>query len=190
MDRTRLRATQQLDFRDPRQFLINLRNVEPSIAKSGLDSKVRRLRTNKLKPWREARDAALFCYGMGQRIGQTVFLARGESQDSDFMASWVVGDEQHLAPVQLKEVPPADLNPTASLDRIIQALTKYVDSKDLTVAIRIGRAGHFDPAAVVVPPLNIAALWIFASISPNQSEWGLWGNFLEQPEGSRFAYPA
>lgn len=190
MDRSRLRAIQSSEFRDPKQFLIELRKVEPQLAASGLDPKVKRLRTNKLKEWRETRDAALFCYGMGQRIGQPVFLARGESQDYDFIASWVVGDEQHFAPVQLKEVVPADLNGTASLERTIRSLTKYVDSEELTVAIRLNRQEHFDPRTVVIPSLRIAALWVFGSISPNQSEWGLWGNFLEEPEGSRFAYPA
>jgi len=190
VDRSRLRAIQYSEFRDPRQFLVELRNVEPQIAASSLDPKIKQLRTNRLKEWRETRDAALFCYGMGQRIGQSVLLARGESQDYDFIASWVVGDEQHLAPVQLKEVVPVDLNATASLERTICSLAKYVDSEDLTVAIRLNRQEHFDPRTVVIPPLRIAALWVFGSISPDQSEWGLWGNFLEKPEGSRFAYPA
>jgi hypothetical protein len=187
---TRLRALQKGEFRDPKPFLINLKNLEPQIAASGLDSRVKQLRTNKLKEWRETREAALFCYGMGQRIGQTVYLARGESQDFDFIASWVVGDEQHLAPVQLKEVVPKGLNPNASLQQMINSLTKYADSSDLTVAIHLNRIGRFDLCSVNVPPLGIAALWIFASITPDGSEWGLWGNFLEEPEGTRFVYPA
>lgn len=189
MDRSRLREIQNLEFQDPKHFLIELRKLECQLAASISDSRTRRLRTNKLKEWREARDAALFCYGMGQRIGQTVFLARGESQDYDFIAAWLVGDVQHFAPVQLKEVVPSDLNGTTSLKEIIDSLKKYGDSKDLTVAIRLNRQEHFDPQTVVVPPLHIAALWVFGSISPDQSEWGLWGNFLEKPEGSRFSYP-
>ncbi|MDO9449761.1 MAG: hypothetical protein Q7J21_04710, partial [Rugosibacter sp.] len=84
MDRSRLREIQNLEFRDPKHFLIKLRKLECQLAASISDPKIRRLRTNKLKEWRETRDAALFCYGMGQRIGQTVFLGRGESQDYDF----------------------------------------------------------------------------------------------------------
>lgn len=190
MDNTRLRGLQKVEFRDPKPFLTNLKNLEPQIEASDLDPRAKQLRTNGLKEWRETREAALFCYGMGQRIGQTVYLARGESQDYDFVASWVVGDEQHLAPVQLKEVVPESLNPKASLQKTINALTKYVDARDLTVAIHLNRVGHFDPGSVIVPPLRIAALWVFASITPDGSEWGLWGNFLELPVGSRFEYPA
>ena len=171
-------------------FLMELRRLEPKVAASNLPQRVKELRTNPLKEWREAREAALFCYGMGQRIGQTVFLARGESQDYDFVASWVVDDTQHFAPVQLKEVVPTSVNPTASVEGTVNSLAKYVDSEDLTVAIHLNQHGHFDPKTVVIPPLHIAALWIFSAIAEDQSEWGLWGDFLEHPEGTRFAYPA
>jgi hypothetical protein len=117
-------------------------------------------------------------------------MSRGESQDFDFVASWSVDNTQHFAPVQLKEVVPEPLNPNATVEQIVESLAKYVDSEDLTVAIHLNRQAHFDPTVLSVPPLKIAALWVFASISPDQSQWGLWGNFLEQPEGSRFAYPA
>jgi hypothetical protein len=127
---------------------------------------------------------------MGQRIGQPVYLARGESQDYDFVASWVVGDTQHLAPVQLKEVVPQDINSKASLEAIIAALSKYADSEELTVAIHLNRQVHFEPSAVSVPSLHIAALWVFASLTPDQSQWGIWGDFLEKPVCTRFEYPA
>lgn len=190
MDRIRLREIQRGEFRNPADFLVALRGLEQTFASSTLDSSVKHLRTNGLKEWREAREAALFCIGMTQRIGQTIYLSRGESQDYDFVASWVDGDGQHFAPVQLKEVVPESRNANSSVEQIVQSLTKYVDSEDLTVAIHLNRQVHFDPITLVVPPLRIAALWVFASITPDQSEWGLWGNFLEQPEGSRFAYPA
>lgn len=189
MDRSHLREIQNLEFQDPKHFLIELRKLECQLAASISDSRIRRLRTNKLKEWRETRDAALFCYGMGQRIRQTVFCARGESQDYDFVASWLVGDVQHFAPVQLKEFVPSELNSTTSLKEIIDSLNKYVDSKDLTVAIRLNRRVFFDPQTVVVTQLHIAGLWVFGSISEDQSEWGLWGDFLEKQEGSRFPYP-
>ncbi|MDP3421691.1 MAG: hypothetical protein Q8S10_12305 [Thiobacillus sp.] len=189
MDRIRLRTIQRSEFRDPRPFLVEIRELESRVAGSDLSSKAKQLRTKSLNGWRETREAALFCYGMGQRIGQPVFLSRGESQDYDFIATWVVGETQHFAPVQLKEVVPTDLNATASIESVIRSLTKYVDSTDLTVAIHLNQQVRFDPRMLVVPTLPIAALWVFGSISPDQSEWGLWGNFLEEPEGTRFAYP-
>ena len=190
MSRIRLREFQRFEFRDPAQFLAGLRAVEPEISASSLLPHVKHLRTNGLRQWREAREAALFCHGIAQRIGQPIYMSRGESQDYDFVASWTVDETQHFAPVQLKEVVPGYRNPNASVEQIVQSLTKYVDSEDLTVAIHLNRQVHFNPKTLSVPPLRIAALWVFCSISPDQSEWGLWGNFLEQPEGSRFAYPA
>jgi len=101
MSRVRARGLQHLEFRDPRPFLLRLREIEPRIANSDLSPKAKALRTNELKWSKELREGAFFCYGMAQRIGQTVFLAPFEAQDYDFVASWIVGDTQHLAPVQL-----------------------------------------------------------------------------------------
>jgi hypothetical protein len=189
MSSDRARAFQHLEFRDPRPFLVRLREVEPQVANSDLPPKVKALRTNALKWSKELREGALFCYGMAQRIGQTVRLAPFEAQDYDFVASWIVGDTQHLAPVQLKEVVPQDLNSTASVQERVNGLAKYVDSEDLTVVIYLNQRVHFHPAQLVVPPLKIAALWVFGAISPDKEQWGLWGNFLETPEGTRFEYP-
>jgi len=189
MSQDRARAFQHLTYRDPRPFLIRLRAIESKVAKSNLPRRVKNLRTNSLKGSREFREAALFCCGMAQRIGQTVYLAPSEAQDYDFVASWIVDNTQHLAPVQLKEVVPQDLNQSASVQEIVDALSKYVDSEDLTVAIHLNQRSHFDPSKLVIPSLKIAALWIFGAMSEDQMQWALWGNFLETPEGSRFEYP-
>ena len=189
MTQDRARAFQQLEYRDPKPFLVRLRELEPTVVTSNMAKKVKNLRTNPLKWSRELREGALFCYGMSQRIGQTVFLSPSEAQDHDFVASWVVGDTQHLAPVQLKEVVPHDLNPSASVQTIVDALTKYTDSADLTVAIHLNQRAHFDPSKLVIPSLKIAALWLYGAISADQTQWGLWGNFLETPVGTRFEYP-
>ncbi|MGT2505600.1 hypothetical protein [Cupriavidus basilensis] len=110
-------------------------------------------------------------------------------QDYDFVASWLEGDTLHLAPVQIKEVVPANLNPKASVQATDDALTKYVDSEDLVVAIHLNRQTTFDPAQLVVPDLNIAELWIFGALAPDQSIWGLWGNLMKTPTGTRYSYP-
>lgn len=188
MDRSWLWAAKKLDFWDPEPYLVKLREIEYDVAASNTPERIKSLRTNGLKEWREARDAALFCYGMSQRIGQTVYFARSESQDYDFVATWMVGSVQHLAPVQLKEVVPAHINPKTSLNQVLASLTKYVDSSELTVAVRINQ--RLEPNTIVLPQANIAALWIFGAVTPDQSEWALWGNFLEQPAANTFRYPA
>jgi hypothetical protein len=91
--------------------------------------------------------------------------------------------------VQLKEVVPHDVNVAASVQERVNALSKYVDSEDLTVAIYLNQRVHFDPAKLVIPPLKIAALWVFGAISPDKEQWALWGNFLETRQGTRFEYP-
>lgn len=91
--------------------------------------------------------------------------------------------------MQLKEAVPHDVNPSASVQGIVDALAKYSDSSELTVAIHLNQRSYFDPGELSIPDLRIAALWIFGAISEDESDWGLWGNFLESPVGTRFEYP-
>jgi hypothetical protein len=191
MNRPWLRAAQKLRFRDPHSFLVNLRRLEVEIALSDTPSRIKSLRTNGLKEAREQREAALFCYGMSQRIGQAVYFASHEDQDFDFVASWAIADSQHLAPVQLKEVVPMSLNPSATLDSVIHSLEKYTDSSDLTVVIHLNQASRFEPEALRLQHLKLASVWVFAAATADQSLWNLWGNFTEDgPYGTQFSYPA
>ena len=191
MDRPWLRAAQKLSFKDPRPFLVNLRRIELDLAQSDTPDKVKHLRTNGLKQAREQRQAALFCEGMSRRIGQTVYFAAHEDQDFDFVASWVVENEQHFAPVQLKEVVPKSLNGNAELASVIHGLEKYTSSSGLTVAIHLNQIGRFEPTHLNLQHLQVASVWIFASAAPDQSLWNLWGNFTEEnPYGTQYAYPA
>ena len=185
----RTREFQSLEFRDPRPFLLRLAELERKVAQSSLPEAAKSLRINLLKWARERRDAALFCYGMAQRIGQPVFLAPVEAQDYDFVATWVYEGTRHFSPVQLKEVVPQELNASSSVQCTIDALTKYVDSADVTVAIYLNRAVHFDPENLAIPALNVGALWVFGAVSPDAKVWGLWGDLRETHQGTRFEYP-
>lgn len=189
MDRAWLRYAQTLTYCDPRSYLVRLRELEIEIAQSDLPERVKHLRTNELKTMRETREAAIFCHGMGQRIGQTVYFSSNESQDYDFIASWSFNGNRHFVPVQLKEVVPVNVNASATFSDVVASLGKYVDSKNLIVAVHLNQQIHFDPSSFVVPQLRIAALWVFASIAPDQSVWGLWGNLIEEQTGTSFDYP-
>jgi hypothetical protein len=186
----RLRHFASLEYADPRGYLIELRKLEPRVAASGLPLQVRTLRTNQLKGWREAREAALFCHFMSERIGTSIRIARQESQDYDFVATWTDGDTQKFAPVQLKEVVPTHLNPRADISSVIENLARYRDSSDLTIAIHLNQTRPFDAPAIQIPELHLAGLWVFSSISPDASRWGLWGDLLKVPLGTEHAYPA
>lgn len=190
MDRILLRAAEKLTYVDPASYLMRLRRLEIEIAASDTPPKVKALRTNDLKAAREQRQAALFCLGMGQRLGQKVSFAAREDQDYDFIASWIVGEERHIATVQLKEVVPAQANPQASIHAIVASLTKYTNSDGLTVAIHLNREGRFDPCLLQVPKLKIGSLWVFGSANPDQSRWNLWGDFKESDAyATQFSYP-
>ncbi len=190
MDTIRLREVTQREYRDPIPFLKRLRDVESEILANVTDPHVRRLRTNRLREWRETRIAALFCHGMTERTGLKVLLSKGEFEDADFVATWIADGTQHFAPVQLKEVAP---HPSGgSMDDVLASLAKYSGTEDLSVVVHMNRAVTFSPRQVVIPKnLRIAALWFLLCTRSDQSEWAIWGNFLEEtPEGTRFAYPA
>jgi len=189
----RNRQFAQLEYGDPFGFLIKLRELEIHVASSDTDVRIRNLRSNNLKPVREMREAALFCVGMSERIGCKVLFAPVEQQDFDFVATFVVAECQHFVPVQIKEIVPTHLNNTTSPQHVINGLTKYADSKDLCIAVHLNRVGHFDPEEICVPDnLFIGELWIFGSINEDQTEWGIWGDFIDLNEnvnGTKFIYP-
>lgn len=176
------------EYRDPAPFLRRLKTLESQLFGMSIDQEVRQLRTNGLKEWREARTASLFCYGMGQRLGQTVYVSKGEFEDADFVACWARGDEQHFAPVQLKEVVPIERNETSDFDQVLADLNKY-SSPGLTVVLHLNRRLRFDPSTVRIPALCIASLWVLGCVSQDGAEWALWGDLLSGGEESRFAYP-
>jgi hypothetical protein len=195
MNNVRLRKFAGLKFGDPRGFLRALREVELAVAASPIPEKIKTLRTQKLKPEREMRDAAIFCIGISERIGVDVRFAPVEDQDFDFIATWSDSEgTRKYCPVQLKEVVPAHLNTNATIQDVVEKLVHYADSADVTVAIKLNRAGQFDPAKLKIPAnLRIGGLWIFAGLSADQSEFGLWGDFLsttDSPHGTRFSYPS
>jgi hypothetical protein len=190
MDKITLRHFSNLDYFDPRPFLISLRRIEIAVSRTDTPDNIRTLRTNQLKESRELREAALFCHFMGQRIGTTVFMAKGEAQDYDFVAAWQNDSTCNYAPVQLKEVVPTNTNQNANLKDVLASLDKYRTSSELIVAIHLNQENHFEPNDVVVPSLPLGGLWMFAGISPDHARWALWGDFLRSPVGTCHQYPS
>jgi hypothetical protein len=186
------REFESMDWVDPKQALINLRWLELNLPED-LDEKVRRLRTNKLKDLREARTGAIFAYGLANKvIGVPVFVAKAESKDFDFVMRWFKDGNQYFVPVQLKELPPDDLNPGVSIDEIYTKLSKYSGANDLLVLIHVNRRITFDyhPWKNTQRP-NIRELWYLGCVAPDQSEWMIYGSALEtNPSRYDFSYPA
>jgi hypothetical protein len=192
MNQITLRRFDRLRYRDPREVLVDLRRLELRIGSAEIDPRVRHLRTNDLRKVRELRAACLFCHGMSELTGQKYAVAHSEAVDYDAVATWINEDTQSFAPIQLMEVPPTALNPTASIQEVINGLAKYPGSEDVTVVVHLNQRTRFLPSELTIPPLRLAALWVFAGITPDQSRWAMWGNLLEPVEswqGGTFDYP-
>lgn len=193
MDPIRARKFGTYRYGDPRGFLVELRKLESSLGEYSMPDKVRRLRTNGLKPEREMRDAALFCVGISERFELQIRFAPVEDEDFDFVATWSADQSQHFCPVQLKEVAPHDLNPTSAIEDVLKSLSKYSAAHDLTVAVRLNRAVLFEPVSISVPEnLRLGGLWVFGCVSPDQLKWAVWGDFMAAdiaPFGTVFDYP-
>lgn len=189
MDTIAIRSFETLTYLDPEPILVKLREIECELAKSSTPAKIKALRTNSLKEFHELREAALFCHFVGQRIGTIVYLAKKESQDYDFVASWVNEGFRNYAPVQIKEVVPEITNKDADISTIIDKLNRYVDSKNLIVAVHLNRQCYFSLNELKIPELGIKQLWIFGAMSPDQNSWCLWGDFCDVPIGTKHDYP-
>jgi hypothetical protein len=173
------RKLQALTWVEPKQVLINLRSLELNLSPD-IDEKVRRLRTNDLKIWREGRTAALFAYGISEQVLQKpTLVAKTEEKDFDFVMRWADGGVDCFFPVQLKELPPEDLNPAVAIDDILSGLSKYSGTDDLSVVVAINRRMRFEyrPWTGAAKP-KIRELWYFGCVSKDQSRWFLYGSAL------------
>jgi hypothetical protein len=184
-----LKHWSSLKYHDPAQVLRQLRALEGEISASDLPDRVKRLRTNDSKRYREGRDAAVFTYGMSVVHGGPVYYATEERDDYDFVALWADQDTQHFTPVQLKELVPADLNPTATLEDLVTRLADSVAPSQTVLAVKLNRRGQFDLDKITLPKLPWSEVWFFWSSSPDQSQWSIWGDALTTPIRIDFEYP-
>ena len=185
------RKLKALEWVDPKRVLVNLRRVEERLP-SKMDERVRRLRTNALKEWRESRYAALFAYGIAESVlKRPTLVAKVEDLDFDFIMRWDEEEADYFYPVQLKELPPEDLNPGVSLEDILGKLDKYSGTEDLSVVVLINRRTRFEyrPWESEQRP-RIRELWYLGCTSQDQSKWFLYGNVLANaPLYYEFSYP-
>ena len=184
-----LNAFRRLEYRDPAADLRSLREVERWMVGKGGDPKVRTLRTAGLKPYREWRDAALFCYGMGQVYGVPILYAPTEHSDYDFVATWVEDQTQNYCPVQLKELVPAELNPNASASDILKAVREKYTPSDTVLAVNLNREGRFDFSELSFDGMPFREVWFFWAAAPGGNEWAIQGDMLGKPTRKLFTYP-
>lgn len=180
----------QYEYKDARKILVGLRELEQAVPLAGMDYKVASLRTHQLRSYLEGRQAALFCYGIGQILGTHVSFAQVEREDYDIVTRRVVGDELVYTAVQLKEWVPNRIKEESSLQKELDKLQKYVDAKELVVAFHLNRVARIEPKKLNFPVGAIGELWFFGAASADQHTWHLLGNLLSpNAHAHEFEYP-
>jgi hypothetical protein len=148
-----------LPFYEPATILRNLRRIEQQLADVDMDERVRRLRTPGLKTYREARDAAIFVYGMGLAKELPLEYTPFEQSDYDFVARWTDATTQHYVPVQLKELVPTDLNPKLTLEALLNEISSNAPKTSTVLAIKLNRQGRTDLRQLPIPKLHYSQAW-------------------------------
>lgn len=184
----RIRDWSKRTFYDPEPVLRQLRQLERDPGIHALPDAVRRLRTNRLKTEREGRDALIFAHGMAAVVGTKVLVAPGETEDCDFIARMTIGDTDHFACVQLKELAPADLNNTQTLEHLAISLAKYPKT-DATLAIHLNRRTTIPLQELASFRAPFSDVWFFWASDPAHLSWHLYGGAQGTPILHPFAYP-
>lgn len=66
----------------------------------------------------------------------------------------------------------------------------YYDATDLTAVVHVNRSTRVSLEDLVVPRLNIAALWLLGALNAEQTRWMLCGNLLHAPPVCRIRPPS
>lgn len=173
-----LRQWAALVFRNPEPLLRRFAKRSRAIAALQIDPKL--LRDRRLKPGLELRQACLFAWGLKHWMPtESVSVAMIESADYDAVFRWQEGDTLKYRAVQLKELVGERWNADASLQKVIDGLAKYRDSKDLSVGIFCNRLSLSKITFEIPEGVSVGQLFLFGSCSLDGSEWFTFGNLME-----------
>lgn len=190
VDRITYRKWRLLKWRDPRTDLINLGKLYGQLLQQGIEATTDDLRARELKKYLEQKQAALFAYFISQaRLQSPIAYAMSEEQDYDCVLWWKVEGKSRYAPVQLKEVVPPHVNPTASVEAELTKLGKYVTSDHTVIAVHLNQMGHVEYSSIKKPKTSAAEIWLYAALAPDQSLWVLYGDLLHTPRGYEIGWP-
>jgi len=167
---------------DPASFLKRLAELM-----SAADA-VQRWRTQNYKELRELKDACLLAYGLSKALETDVAVVRGEVEDFDFVLRAVGDDGCQFVGIQLKELPPENLNPHVTLEALLGNLAADL-STDATLVIRLNRTGYTPDEALSAVQLPYAEVWYLWATSPDGLGWCFYGDVMQQPHRYEFAYP-
>lgn len=189
-DRITFRKWRSLSWRDPRTDLVELGKLYGQLLKQGIEATTDDLRARELKKYLEQKQAALFAYFISQsRLKSPIAYAMSEDQDYDCVLWWKVEGKSRYAPVQLKEVVPPHINPKASVEAELDKLGKYATSDRTIIAVHLNQTGNMEYSSIQKPKTSAAEIWLYASISADQSLWFLYGDLLHAPRGYELHWP-
>jgi hypothetical protein len=167
-----------------------MHEIESIVSKSTLSYRERSLRTHKLREWKDRRIAALFAYGMSQRMpGYWFDFAGVERSDYDAVIRYYNEEVCIFTPIQIKELVPEDINEDSTVEAIVEGLTKYSNSPDLVVVIHLNRQMRIRPHPISSKKINIGGLYFLGGVAPTKRQWLLMGDLLHSAEISQFEYP-
>ncbi|WP_157499625.1 hypothetical protein [Lysobacter sp. Root983] len=191
MDKAWCREAGTKTYVETGHLLRRLRAVELEITQHMPPDRHRRLQTRETLGLKELRDAALLCHGLAERRGEKIGVTHWENHDHDAVARIQKSGENQFFPLQLKQLPPDDINAKVTLQKIIDLLpSKYPKSPLLTVGISLNRDTRISFDKLNIPSMNIGGLFFFGAVKPDQSEWLLWGDALSHgAHATIFKYP-
>ena len=184
-----LRGWNKLSYIDPCKYLSGLDSLHKVFDLSELPREIEELRTRELEHHRETREAAIFCYGLGQCVlGNDVDFSMHEVSDYDFVTRTIYDDSVVYVPVQTKELPPNTIG-SKSIESELEKLAKYGDSNDLVIAYHLNRCLNINIKNIKIPKLNIAAIYFFGMLPKPGNPWFISGGKLGEFGYGEFELP-
>jgi hypothetical protein len=191
-NRIAIRRWRALPYRDARVDLVNLGRLQGLLDKAGTSPVLDDLRNHELKKYLEMRQAALFTYLVGETMqSATIGYAMYEDADHDCIIRWRESRRNCYVAVQLKEIVPVHLNPKADLSAELEKQAKkYTSSSHTVAAFHVNQSGLLDFSRIRKPDATFSEIWLYGALSPNQSQWFLFGDLLKEPKLYEFSYPS
>lgn len=160
MDNILRRQCERLPYQVPEELL---KEVLPDAELLFSSQPNARFTSKERKKIRETLQAGYLAFMVKHMSGSNaeVTVAVEELEDFDCTLKSVNGDETVYRPVQLKELPSKESNPSdLSLQELLDDLKKYVSSPELIVSIWINRNVRIDLSQVVITGLTFQQLWL------------------------------
>jgi hypothetical protein len=183
----------RLSYQDPEKALKETAFLRAFTSATPLSPKRREWRHHSFENPRESEQAAWFAYGLkaiGVKPGLQFAHFRKKDRDFDAALRWGDAGSQVFATVQIKEVVPSELRPSATLQEEVAKFDGYTGTDDLIGAILVNRDLVLSPEVLKVPALRIRELWIYGFSGQKELQLFMLGDLLRKPQEYTVAIPS